>query len=194
MTRHFSIVLAVLLFVHASARAAYHQFTLNGQVTETSFFFPNIYVGDPFSVQYVVDSTDSDASPLRGRYAATNAQFTFPKTSLTSSGFGAGLLVDLNNPDGTDRVTYLDSSLHWEWRIAFVFPSDTLASDALPLTLPLSMANSATFEFELFSRLLAADMMSYSSIEVPEPAAALAALSVLLGSLRRRRAVRCLPP
>ena len=185
MTRHFSILLVVLLFVHASARAAYHQFTLKGVVTETSFFFPSIYVGDPFTVQYVVDPTDSDTSPLRGRYAATHAQFTFPKTSLTSNGFGAGLLVDLNNPDGTDRVTYADSSLHWDWRIAFVFPSDTLESDALPLTLPLSMANSATFEFELFSRLLSADMTSYSSVEVPEPAAALGVLSVLIGSLGR---------
>jgi hypothetical protein len=190
VTRSLPIVLTVLLLAHASVRAAYHQFTLQGHVTETSFYFPNIYVGDPFSVQYVVDSTDSDASPLRGRYAATHALFTFPNTSLTSNGFGAGLLVDLDNPpDGTDRVTYSDGSLHWDWRIRFTFPPDTLASDALPLTLPLSMANSATFEFVLFTPLLGAAMTSYSSIEVPEPAGALAALIVLLRA-RRRPAAR----
>ena len=190
---HWPVVACLfLLFGGASARGAFYEFTLTGTVTAAPS--GDVHIGDPFTVRYVVDSVDLDASVGGGLYAAGNATVTFPSGTLTTGGnpfFG----VAQNGGTSVDLLQYLaHDDVSWGANITFSFPAATLTIDALPLTLPLSDANFA--HLHIFWAFVLHDtyqgtVSSYASIEVPEPScAALALIQALTMTRATRRWLR----
>ena len=180
-----AISLTVVACPTARAHADFYEFSLQGEVTAASY--PNVNVGDAFTIRYVADSQDLDPDPARGRYAATPLSVTFPNTLLRRFVPGT-IYTALNNANGTDSV--------WHWSffpqdalsIELTFPAKTLGSDALPLGLPLAQATTSRFELYFFGPALAGEIHSYQSVEVPEPR--MIAGAVLAGSLAARRRAR----
>jgi hypothetical protein len=161
---------AALLCATASAQAALYEVTVEGNVTFALFL--DVNVGDPFTVKYVVDSTDLVPEPNGGRYAASGAIVNFPGRTLmignTESHFG----VHLGGGTATDLAHYytIQEDTLLGVRITYQFPPNTFESDALPLSLPLSIATLKRFHlFQGLWDMYRGEVTSYTAVEVPEP-------------------------
>jgi hypothetical protein len=169
----------------ARAHGGFYEFRLRGEVIAASY--PNVSVGDQFTIRYVADSQDLDPHPAQGRYVATPLSVTFPNALLRRFVPGT-IYTAVDNANGTDTV--------WHWSffpqdilsVDLTFPAGTLGSDALPLAVPLTQATTSRFELYLFGPALVGEIHSYQSVEIPEPRAL--AWAVLAGSLPARRRAR----
>ena len=165
--RSIAGVFVLSLAVSPASHAALYQFTVGGRVTTSSY--PGVNVDDLVSIWYVADSQDRDPLPTSGIYRATRATYIFPDVTLTSDGFSR---VDVlpNDTDGYDRVRFRDFFAQSPWAIVeLTFPVGTLKSDALPTALPLASAHSAGFSYWYYPGILSGNVLSFTSVEVPEP-------------------------
>jgi hypothetical protein len=173
--------IVALLSCCTVALGSFHEFSLGGELI-AGVGSP----GDPVNIRYVADSTDLNSASGYGSYAASAATYESTALSLTSIGVAPSVSVYLNDPPGVDRVEYRHQDFHADFRVRFSFPAGTLTSDALPLTLPLATATSASFEVSYVAAVFAGGQItSYESVEVPDPSAA--ALLVLPIPLLMRR-------
>jgi hypothetical protein len=185
MTRRtFALILIASAALCGQARAALYEFTLGGRVTYAPL--GDVPIGTAVTIRYTADSQDLDPSPTDGLYAASQATVQFPTFTIQTDGMmGPDFGVSLGNGTSVQILQYLTwQNSSWGMSIPFSFPTKTLNSDALPLTLPLTDANLARFHlFPLLHDLYAGDITSYTAVEVPEPAAL---VILLVGSLGMR--------
>ena len=184
--RSIAGVFVLSLAASPASHAALYQFTVGGRVTTSSY--PGVNVDDPVSIWYVADSQDRDPSPTSGNYRTTRATFIFPNLTLTSDGF-SGVDVLPNDTDGYDRVRFWDFFAQSPWAfVDLTFPVGILTSDALPTALPLSSAHSAGFSHSYYPGTLSGNVLSFTSVEVPEPGVlALLVIAPLLAPRRFRQ-------
>lgn len=169
------------------ANAALYELTLKGEVTQTTW--PNVSVGDPFTIRYTADSEDRQPSPTFGGYAVTPAMLILPNATITSYGPQTGLSVRLNLVGGRDVVSYRSADLaDYDFHVELQFPAGTLASDALPLALPMQNATSAQLVLTDFKAIYGS-IVSYEGVEVPEPRV-LGALLLLFTLSRRALSIK----
>ena len=171
------------------ARGALHEFTLQGEVTQASFW-PNVAVGDAFTIKYTADSVDQDANSLLGRYAASDAVVTLPHTSITSFGI-ASVRVLTVTPGPWESVSFVSASPNYQFTIDFELPIGTLGGDGLPLLLPLAPPATTEWRVYDFGPQVRGAITSYTSVPVPEPVTASAgigmAVTLASGWVRRQR-------
>ena len=184
-TRIVVPLLMVSLCAGAPLYAAFYEFTLQGTVSSSGL--PDVSVGDPCTIWYVADPRDLAPDPAFGTYLATPAILTFPNATLSANPH-VGSSITVNLVFGAiQRVAYQNDGPFYGVGITLQLPQGTLDSDALPLTLPLSNAISATFGVSsAFNPVIVGTLTSYSSAEVPEPGAAvgLALLPLLLSRMK----------
>jgi hypothetical protein len=169
MTRIVDPILIICLSTCVTARAAIYEFRIKGVVTDA--YWPEVSVGDRFTLRYTADSRDLNPSSTAGRYAATRAIVTLPNTTIVSSSVGGSPHVQVvpNSPSAVDIVGYRTVGPNYGFGFVLAFPLGTLASDALPLTLSPPTATSAYFSVYDFGPFVTGDITSYASVEVPEP-------------------------
>jgi hypothetical protein len=184
MSRDLFAVVLVCFSCSGAARAALYEYTFEGTVMHSRW--PDATVGDPFVVRYTVNSTDLNPSPTAGRYAASAAVAILPRVTLRCD--PGDVRVSLNS-DWGDRV-YYSSLLDVGAFFADVrYLSGSLASDALPLELPLDTATWAYWQYGGDAIVdYAGPITSSSVVEVPEPAIPIALVLPAMGiRLRFRR-------
>jgi hypothetical protein len=185
LARNLIAVLIPCVCLCAPARAALYEFTLDGTVYYSAW--PNVSVGDPFIIRYSADSYDLHPGVTVGAYAATAAVVTLPNTTIPSDGPFTAVAVYLNILDGRNMVQYSsEDESPYTFYVRFEFPSGTLTSAALPLTLPLESAMSAMFLVNELGPEVRGSITSHSAVEVPEPSQ-LGLLSLFSALLHRRR-------
>jgi hypothetical protein len=178
------LLVICVAFSASAAPAAYYEFTVTGQVTQSAS--ANIAVGDPFTLQYIATSVDSNPDPAFAIYPANKGVTTFPHETLAATDLASDVFVDLNL-FGSDRTGYEDYDVNDEYGFEIDFPPGTLANDGFPLTLPLAQATLNQFQIRYFSPLVTGTVTSYSAIQVPEPQLASASLLLLIEAIRRTR-------
>ena len=70
-----------------------------------------------------------------------------------------------------ERVSFDSVSPNYHYTMGYISPGGMLASDALPLTLPLSGTTTARWSVYDFGPQVIGNITSYSSAPVPEPGA-----------------------
>jgi hypothetical protein len=165
-------IAAALLVSGSSASAALYEFTLEGTVT-FSRSGTNPSVGDPVTIRYVADSQDIEPSTIWGTYLSRDTTIVFPHGTLVGRGPADPVLVelelfdfvgyadDVDGPGLPNEIVYID----------FRFPPGSLADDSLPLTLPLPSAITSRMQIGGPNPRIFANITSYSSMLIPEPAA-----------------------
>jgi hypothetical protein len=135
----FIAILILNLWLCLVARAAMIDFTIEGVVTESTR--PDVSVGDPFTIRYSADPEDLDADTSIGRFRTTGESILLPNITFTTQSDGNFYVVF---DESAEWVRHRSGFAGFPWTVDIQFPFGTLASDALPPTLPLSGATSAT--------------------------------------------------
>jgi hypothetical protein len=177
----FAFVL-VCFSCSGAARAALYEYTFEGTVTHSRW--PDASVGDPFVVRYTVNSIDLNPSPTAGRFAASAAVAILPRVTLRCD--PGDVRVSLNSVWG-DRVTYSSLLDVGAFFTDVRYLSGTLASDALPLELPLDTATWSIWQYGgEFIVDYEGPITSASVVEVPEPTIPILTVLALLPTVGRR--------
>ena len=189
-TRLLILSMTCLLVEAAPCGAALYEFTLEGVVQFS--FLPEVSVGDPASLKFIVDDQDLEPSPTFGKYTASGpATIAFPKTTLVAGdelGFLQVKLID------AEIVQYQNIGPSLSFDMGFAFPDGTITTDALPLTLPLSLATTNSFYiFPIFHEVVRGRITSYTGVPIPEPAwpGVSALLTFAFGRRTHRAQSRC---
>ena len=195
MTRLPLFPFGLLLCVVLPARATLYQFNLEGTIT---YVFPGqgVNIDDPVKIRFVADSTDRDPRPDSGMFDALPIELVLPTRTLTAayttpSRFDVRLFgssSDIIQYQTTIRDPFISWNLLLD--IVFRFPDGTL-TDALPLSLPLGIAEGNRFSVSAFSPndMYRGVVTSYTSVQVPDPTSVVGAplCAGLLMRTRRRQ-------
>jgi hypothetical protein len=153
------------------AHAALYQFTIEGTVTYA--LLPYAQVGDPFTVEYFVDSEDLSAPSTSGFYRASGVTVKFPAGTIVVDGGQPQLGVSLGEGIATDHVEYSTYGVidPFYVSVGFLFPPGTLVSDELPQSLPLTSATMRRLRVAWggLEDVWRGNVTAYSSVKVPEP-------------------------
>jgi hypothetical protein len=170
-----------------------YEFALEGKVSY-SVFGVNPAVGEPCIIRFVADSQDVEPHPGHGTFQVTPPIVTFPDSN-TLLNFEPSELTRLgvNNENmsgtGIDFLFYQNLGalgVAFDLNVSLVFPDGVIQSDALPLTLPLALANSTNFRISSglvdYAR---GRITGYSSVAVPEPWGGVFCILALAATFRR---------
>lgn len=177
-----SFVFAISL-VASALRADLYEFAVTGRVEGGFLAFYHLGVGDEITFRYTLDSNDHDASNV-GRYAGTTSVFETPAGKFSGDPEQGGSFT----VQPTGQFVSFDSFMpSYPIKLSFRFPEQTLLTDELPLTLPISASTTRSFFVHPLSiPSLFGSITSYESRLVPDPNS-LCVLCVACAVLGRRR-------
>ncbi|HIB01859.1 MAG TPA: hypothetical protein EYO31_08370 [Phycisphaerales bacterium] len=187
-----AVVCYAFLFT-ATASAEYIQFTFTGEVTEIwgSTWDPwlDTQLGDPVTVQFLVDSNAEDQSQGSniGHYSFLDLSFSIGGMSLGATDGYIEVSYDYN-PNATDYFLPVFNFVDGSLGSAFVSGIDMFSSDALPMDVDWTQYASDAGGWlrpEINSdRYIRYELTHFEVVVIP---AAPTLFALLLGISRRRR-------
>jgi hypothetical protein len=176
---------AVICSQASSLRAELYAFEVKGRVVGGPMMdFYQVAIGDEIAFRYTLDSIDQNASSLGG-YLGTTAVFETPAGVFSGDPLQGG---SFGVQPFSQIVSYGSYMPGYPISLSLRFPPNTLMTDELPLTLPISTATTRSFFVHPFFSVpsLWGTITSYESRLVPEPSS-LWLIGATCVALRRRR-------
>ncbi|NKB58781.1 MAG: hypothetical protein GKS00_20825 [Alphaproteobacteria bacterium] len=170
LSRFFAAAPATLalLFVATQANAALINYQVNGTISGTSAAVTEIGVGDPFSVNLIIDTTNADILPAAtlGAYFGSVTEFSFSVGAFSGgSNQPNGITFVKNGDSGVDGLNFV------------LFPTFGDTPDGLPfgpIELLLEDADLALLASDNLEDALAADSNIFQDLRTAEFALGLA--------------------
>jgi hypothetical protein len=154
------------------------EFALNGNAVDQQ----------PLLFRFRAYPIDLDASPDRGQYYVTTFRLTIGGNPQPLHGIAAFTLLDVALSGTQDTVQFFaEGSTNGGLGLDLRFPSGTLTSDALPLSLPMEQATRAFLLEYALGPVVIGTITSYQAVPVPEASCVLplAVASYALWRVRR---------